>query len=209
MSTLGSGSAIVSVVTIITCSALSTLCSCISSGTLSTLRLPSNVTVSSVTANGFGLSSINAANIVGNLDLDLLIQPGSIDAGTDLGGTLAANLFPSDLAISGNVQAAFFSGNGAYLTGVASSNASSLTEGTLDTLRLPSSVVVDRVAGNGFGFVFVPRKDMEFRGQNSEKKPWKTIRSAGQGICMVDRVKSASDLIGELRTQYAACAQGL
>ncbi len=54
-----------------------------------------------------------------------------------------------------------------------------------------------------------PRKDMEFRGQNSEKKPWKTIRSAGQGIGMVDRVKSASDLIGELRTQYAACAQGL
>ena len=50
---------------------------------------------------------------------------------------------------------------------------------------------------------------MEFRGQNSEKKPWKTIRSAGQGIGMVDRVKSASDLIGELRTQYAACAQGL
>ena len=54
-----------------------------------------------------------------------------------------------------------------------------------------------------------PRKDMEFRGQNSEKKPWKTIRSAGQGICMVDRVKSASDLIGELRAQSAACAQGL
>ena len=54
-----------------------------------------------------------------------------------------------------------------------------------------------------------PRKDMEFRGQNSEKKPWKTIRSAGQGIGMVDRVKSASDLIGELRAQYAACAQGL
>ena len=41
-----------------------------------------------------------------------------------------------------------------------------------------------------------PRKDMEFRGQNSEKKPWKTIRSAGQGNGMVDRVKSATDLIG-------------
>jgi nitronate monooxygenase len=53
-----------------------------------------------------------------------------------------------------------------------------------------------------------PREDMEFRGQNSEKKPWKGIRSAGQGIGMVDRVKSAADLIGELRTQYAACASG-
>jgi nitronate monooxygenase len=51
-----------------------------------------------------------------------------------------------------------------------------------------------------------PRKDMEFRGQNSENKPWKDIRSAGQGIGMVDRVKSAADLIGELRTQYLACA---
>lgn len=53
-----------------------------------------------------------------------------------------------------------------------------------------------------------PRKDMEFRGQNSEKKPWKNIRSAGQGIGMVDRVKNAADLIGELRAQYAACAPG-
>jgi nitronate monooxygenase len=51
-----------------------------------------------------------------------------------------------------------------------------------------------------------PRKDMEFRGQNSENKPWKDIRSAGQGIGMVDRVKSAADLIGELRAQYLACA---
>ena len=49
-----------------------------------------------------------------------------------------------------------------------------------------------------------PRKDMEFRGQNSENKPWKNIRSAGQGICMIDRVKSTADLIGELRTQYTA-----
>ena len=49
-----------------------------------------------------------------------------------------------------------------------------------------------------------PRKDMEFRGQNSENKPWKNIRSAGQGIGMIDRVKSTADLIGELRTQYAA-----
>lgn len=50
-----------------------------------------------------------------------------------------------------------------------------------------------------------PRKDMEFRGQNSDNKPWKNIRSAGQGIGMIDRVKSAADLIGELRAQYAAC----
>ena len=49
-----------------------------------------------------------------------------------------------------------------------------------------------------------PRKDMEFRGQNSENKPWKNIRSAGQGIGMIDRVKSTADLIGELRTQYTA-----
>ena len=51
-----------------------------------------------------------------------------------------------------------------------------------------------------------PRKDMEFRGQNSENKPWKNIRSAGQGIGMIDRVKSAADLISELRSQYAAAA---
>ena len=49
-----------------------------------------------------------------------------------------------------------------------------------------------------------PRKDMEFRGQNSENKPWKDIRSAGQGIGMIDRVKSTADLIGELRVQYNA-----
>ena len=49
-----------------------------------------------------------------------------------------------------------------------------------------------------------PRKDMEFRGQNSDNKPWKHIRSAGQGIGMIDRVKSAGTLIGELRAQYAA-----
>lgn len=49
-----------------------------------------------------------------------------------------------------------------------------------------------------------PRKDMEFRGQNSDNKPWKNIRSAGQGIGMIDRVKSTAVLIGELRAQYAA-----
>ena len=47
-----------------------------------------------------------------------------------------------------------------------------------------------------------PRKDMEFRGQNSDNKPWKDIRSAGQGIGMVDRVKSTAALVGELRAQY-------
>ena len=52
-----------------------------------------------------------------------------------------------------------------------------------------------------------PRKDMEFRGQNSENKPWKDIRSAGQGIGMVDRVKPAGALIGELREQYAAAVK--
>ena len=52
-----------------------------------------------------------------------------------------------------------------------------------------------------------PRKDMEFRGQNSDNKPWKNIRSAGQGIGMVDRVKSTSALIGELRTQYTAACE--
>ncbi len=51
-----------------------------------------------------------------------------------------------------------------------------------------------------------PRKDMEFRGQNSDSKPWKNIRSAGQGIGMIDRVKSAATLIGELRAQYAAAS---
>lgn len=52
--------------------------------------------------------------------------------------------------------------------------------------------------------ILPPRKDMEFRGHNSDSKPWKNIRSAGQGIGMIDRVKSAADLIGELRAQYAA-----
>ncbi len=52
-----------------------------------------------------------------------------------------------------------------------------------------------------------PRKDMEFRGQNSDNKPWKDIRSAGQGIGMVDRVKSTAALIGELRAQYEISLQ--
>jgi nitronate monooxygenase len=50
-----------------------------------------------------------------------------------------------------------------------------------------------------------PRKDMEFRGQNSENKPWKNIRSAGQGVGMIDRVKPIAELVGGLREQYAAC----
>jgi nitronate monooxygenase len=49
-----------------------------------------------------------------------------------------------------------------------------------------------------------PRKDMEFRGQNSTNKPWKGIWGAGHAIGMIDRVKSVAELVGELREQYAA-----
>lgn len=51
-----------------------------------------------------------------------------------------------------------------------------------------------------------PRKDMEFRGQNSENKPWKGIWSAGQGIGRIDRVKPVADLVRELRAQYDAAS---
>lgn len=51
-----------------------------------------------------------------------------------------------------------------------------------------------------------PRKEMEFRGQNSSNKAWKGIWSAGHAVAMIDRVKPVSELVGELRAQYAACA---
>jgi nitronate monooxygenase len=51
-----------------------------------------------------------------------------------------------------------------------------------------------------------PRKEMEFRGQNSSAKPWKGIWSAGHAVAMIDRVKSVAELVGELRAQYGACA---
>jgi nitronate monooxygenase len=48
-----------------------------------------------------------------------------------------------------------------------------------------------------------PRKQMEFRGQNSNSQPWKGIWSAGQGIAFVDRVKPVAELVSELSAQYA------
>jgi len=48
-----------------------------------------------------------------------------------------------------------------------------------------------------------PRKEMEFRGQNSNQQPWKGIWSAGQGVGCVDRVKPVAALADELRQQYA------
>lgn len=48
----------------------------------------------------------------------------------------------------------------------------------------------------------VPRQSMEFRGQNSTVKPWAGIWSAGHAVAMIDRVKSVSELVGELRGQY-------
>ncbi|MFM9972878.1 MAG: NAD(P)H-dependent flavin oxidoreductase [Burkholderiales bacterium] len=50
----------------------------------------------------------------------------------------------------------------------------------------------------------VPRKEMEFRGQNSNSQPWKGIWSAGQAIGNVDRVKSVAELVSEFKQQYAA-----
>ena len=49
-----------------------------------------------------------------------------------------------------------------------------------------------------------PRKEMEFRGQNSEYKPWKGIWSAGQGLGLIDRVKPVAALVQELREGYSA-----
>lgn len=49
-----------------------------------------------------------------------------------------------------------------------------------------------------------PRKEMEFRGQNSANKPWKNIRSAGQGLGLIEAVRPVAALMADLREQYAA-----
>ena len=72
--------------------------------------------------DAWGLGNVNAANVVGNLS----------------GVT--------SVTASGNVTGAFLIGNGAFLTGV--SNASSLSQGTLDNARLPAAISVTSVAAS-------------------------------------------------------------
>jgi hypothetical protein len=97
----------------------------ISSGTLNTARLPSNINVTGIITgysfSGFGtdISGINASNISS--------------------GTLSNSRLPSNINLSGIITGYSFSGFGTDISGI---NASNISSGTLSNSRLPSNINV-------------------------------------------------------------------
>ena len=136
-------------------------------GTLSNARLPDDIVVGNVTAtsylfgNGIYLTGISGGGGSGNgttnaSDINsgiLAVQYGGTGTITKTGtGSVVLNtspIFSGTVTANGNVAADYFIGNGSFLTGVASSNASSLTEGTISNALLPSSISVSNVSANG------------------------------------------------------------
>ena len=100
---------------------------------LVTNDMPSIISVSNVTANGAGLSSMNASNLSF--------------------GTLANSQLPSIISVS-NVTA-----NGA---GLSSMNASNLSFGTLASSQLPSIISVSNVSANGAGLSSMNASNLSF-----------------------------------------------
>ena len=142
-------------------------------GTLDNARLPSSIVVDSITANGFSLSQLNAANLVGQIantvftdDITISntvytqqLVANSITANgynvTDINaanlvGQVANTVFTDDITIANTVYATYFQGSGLFLQDVATANAASLVEGTLDNTRLPDTIQVSNIVANGF-----------------------------------------------------------
>jgi len=106
-----------------------------------------NVSATYLLGNGAlleGVASSNASSLTeGVISQDVLPQT--------LGNTLT-NFVGNSVDVSGNVTGAFIMGNGALLEGVASSNASSLTEGVISQDVLPQTLgnTLTSFVGNGY-----------------------------------------------------------
>ena len=125
------------------------------------------VSASNVTANGAGLSSMNASNItfgtLANSQLPAFISVSNVTAnGAGLSsmnasnitfGTLANGLLPATISVS-NVTA-----NGA---GLSSMNASNITFGTLANSQLPAFISVSNVTANGAGLSSLNASNITF-----------------------------------------------
>ena len=121
----------------------------ISTGTLDNARLPSAISVTSFTGNGSTITSVNAATVGGN-------TAGTLRIYTDTAYTNAVSVASSDAttkagaAYTNATSYADTKAGTAYSNAVSyARNASNIDQGTLNNGRLPASINVTNLAGNG------------------------------------------------------------
>ncbi len=106
------------------------------SGELSSERLPQNMNINSIIADGSGLINLKASNLLGNLP-DSVIS--NIDASKINLGKLANERLPDEISV------VTVSGDGSGLTHLMAS----AIEGEISNSRLPSNIIVNSVSANG------------------------------------------------------------
>jgi hypothetical protein len=106
------------------------------SGELSSERLPQDMNINSITADGSGLTNLTASNLLGSLP-DLVIA--NIDASKINLGKLDNERLPDEVSV------VTVSGDGSGLTHLMAS----AIEGEISNSRLPSNIIVNSVSGNG------------------------------------------------------------
>ena len=136
--------------------------SLLTEGVLSDSLLPSDIGITgNLSAGTFHANSNSTAtNPAFTFDTRTntgMFSPAANAVALSAGGSEKLRANDAGVFVTGNIDASFYTGNGYFLTGVTSSNASSLTEGVLSNDRLPSSIsITGNVAansyfGNGYG----------------------------------------------------------
>ena len=110
-----------------------------------------NLTGNLVLANTDGTEAAPSYAFRSELDLGMY-RASANTLGIAAGGTEVAQISTDGLLVNGNVSATYLLGNGALLEGVASSNASSLTEGVISQSVLPQTLgnTLTSFVGNGY-----------------------------------------------------------
>ena len=119
----------------------------ITSGTISNLRLPAAISVTSLAGSGAGITSVNAATVGSNTALTLRAYS----------DTTAATAYSNAVTIAATAFAnAASRADSAYSNAVAiAANATNITSGTISNLRLPAAISVTSLAGSGAGITSV------------------------------------------------------
>ncbi len=123
-------------------------------GELSSARLPQDLVVNTISADGSALVNLNAANLVGELPSDLVSD---LDASKITSGKIANERLPNDISVNS------LRGDGSGLTQLTAStlqgvlnqalipdlDGSKIASGEIDSNRLPQHISVTSVSANG------------------------------------------------------------
>lgn len=135
-----------------------------------------------------------------------IILSGAIGNG---GAVLAAQAMGADLAYMGSVFIAAEEANAAadYKQGIVEGHADDIVYTNLFT-GVHGNYLRASIENAGLDPDHLPESDpskMDFgSGGNSDKKAWRDIWGAGQGIGLVDKVSPVADMVARLETEYQA-----